>query len=115
MKKLNWFEDTGGAWSDEGVDSATVWKTAYNGKEGSFYIEVYPLSLIHKDLKGWEYRIMETEPNGGAIKEDGFEYDSASESNNENDHAPTAKVAMKWAENTLEDILEEREAKKVKA
>jgi len=109
MKKLNWFEDTSGAWSDMGVDLATVWKTAYNGKEGSFYIEVYPLSLIDKDLKGWEYRIIEDNGEGT-----GEEYDSSAYSNG-NDHAPNAKVAMRWAYFTLDDILKEIKAKKMKA
>jgi len=106
MKKLEWYEDTDGGWTDDGVDSAKVWRATYNGKEGLFFIEVYPASLINKDLKGWEYRIIEYN------QEDWDEFDSAFEADNESDYAPTAKVAMKWAEATLEDMLEERRAKR---
>jgi len=106
MKKLEWYEDEDGGWTDDGVDSAKVWRTTYNGKEGSFDIEVYPVSLVDKNVKGWEYRIIEDNEKGTE------EYDSLFESSIGNDHAPTAKVAMKWAENTLRDIIEERNTKK---
>jgi len=115
MEKLKWYKYT--EYTDFGqtelaVDKATVWEAAYNGKEGLFTLDVYPLKLFNKNAKGWEYRITETEPTGD-FKEDGIEYDSAFEGSNY--PAPTAKVAMKWAEAELENILEERRAKKVKA
>jgi len=109
MKKLEWYEDTEWGWTDIGVNKAKVWRTAYHGKEGSFDLEVYPVKLLDKDAEGWEYRIIED--NEGEV---GEEYDATFESSNGNDHAPTAKVAMKWAEATLEDMLEERRAKKRK-
>ena len=111
MKKLEWYKDTEGGWVDTGVDEADVWKATYTGKEGTFDLEVYPVKLLNKNAKGWEYKIIEIEPDGTTIKDDGFEYDAAFDSSNGNDHAPNYKVAMKWAENTLEDILEERKAK----
>ena len=92
------------------VDEAPIWETTYRGKEGSFYLEVYPLSLIDKNEKGWEYRIIE---NNEDDDEDELNFDSGFETGN-GDHAPTAKVAMKWAEATLEDMLEEKRAKKQK-
>jgi len=107
MKKLEWYEDTEWGWSDLGVKKAKVWKTSYQGKEGWFDLVVFPMSIIDKDEKGWEYHIQKILPNGG-IGEEYFSEDSS----NGNDHAPTAKVAMKWAEATLEDMLEERRAKK---
>lgn len=107
MKKLEWYKDEDYGRTEKAVDSATVWRTAYHGKEGSFDLEVYPLSLLNMDSKGWEYRIIEDTPSG-----DGFEYDATFESSNGDDHAPNAKVAMKWAEATLEDILEERRVNK---
>jgi len=111
MKKLEWYKDTGYGQTELAVDEAPVWRTTYQGKEGTFDLEVYPLKLIDKDLKGWEYRI--TEDNGDDEEDEGteFDFDSGFEAGSGN-HAPTAKVAMKWAEATLEDILEERRAKK---
>lgn len=111
MKKLEWYEDIEGGWSDVGVNSAKVWRATYNGKEGLFSLEVYPLKLIDKNEKGWEYRIIETEPSGDP-NEDGIDIDSLFETSEGYDHAPNAEVAMKWAENTLRDIIEERNAKK---
>jgi len=107
MKKLEWYEDTEGGWSDVGVDSAKVWRTAYKGKEGTFYLEVYPLSLIDKDLKGWEYKIADDNQ-----EEDGLDFDSAFD--NINDSAQTANVAKERAENTLRGFIEERKSKKRK-
>jgi len=111
MEKLKWYKYTEFGQTELAVDKATIWEAAYNGKEGLFTLDVYPLKLFNKNEKGWEYRITETEPSGD-FKEDGIEYDSTFEGSN--DPAPTAKVAMKWAEATLEDMLERR-AKKVKA
>ena len=107
VKKLKWYEDEDGGWTDYGIDSAKVWRTAYKGKEGSFYLEVYPLSLIDKDLKGWEYKIADDNQ-----EEDGLDFDSAF--SNINDSAPTANVAKKLAENTLRGFIKERNAKKRK-
>jgi len=112
MKKLEWHKDTGYGQTELAVDEAPIWETTYRGKERSFYLEVYPLSLIDKDEKGWEYRIIE---NNEDDNEDELDFDSGFETGNGNDHAPTAKVAMKWAEATLDDILEEIKAKKMKA
>jgi len=106
VKNLEWYEGEDGGWTDDGEDSAKVWKAVYRRKNVSFYIEVYPLSLINKNLKGWEYRIIW---NDGGKNED--EYDSAFESCN-GDFAPTDKIAMKWAEDTLSDILEDMKNKK---
>ena len=105
MKELKWYVDTEWAWSDMGINKAKVWRAAYHGKEGTFDLEVYPVKLIHKDLKGWEYKI---------IGDNGEEYDSYAYSNG-NDHAPTAKNAMEWAEAELGDILEEKRAEAQKA
>jgi len=114
MKKLNWYEDEEDGWTDTAVDSAIVWRAIYGGKEGLFHLEVYPLSLINKKFKGWEYKIIKDNKEGT-----GEEFDSSFETSNGDDHAPTANVVKKWAESTLEDMLEERrkerEAKKAKA
>ena len=107
MKKLKWYKDTGYGQTESAVDKATVWRATYNGKEGLFDLEVYPLKLIDKNAKGWEYRIIETEPNGEP-NEDGIDFDSFYETSGGYDSAPNPKVAMKWAEATLKDILEER-------
>ena len=107
MKKLKWYEDTEWGWTDIGVNKAKVWRTAYHGKEGSFDLEVYPVKLLDKDAEGWEYRIIED--NGKGTEE---EYDALFESSVGNDHAPTAEKAMKWAELTLNEILEERREKR---
>ena len=109
--KLKWYEDI-----EDGKNR--IWKTRYYGKEGIFNLVVYPLKLyykdglVSKDRKGWAFRIVEIKPNGD-IKDDGIDYDEAFDYNGED--APTAKVAMKWAEESLEDILKERRAKKMKA
>jgi len=106
MKKLEWHEDEDGegGWTIEGVDSANVWRATYND---SIDIEVYPVSLINKNSKGWEYRIIKEDPYGY-----GVEYDSIIESNNRDDHAPNPEVAMRRAEATLEEILEKRRSKR---
>ena len=109
MEKLKWYKDTGYGQTELAVDEATIWETTYNGEEGLFSLEVYPIKLIDKGVEGWEYRIIEDNEEGT-----GEEYDSAFESSVGNDHALTAKEAMKWAENTLKDILEERRSKKEK-
>ena len=113
MKKLEWYKDTGYGRTELAVDKATIWEATYNGKEGLFSLEVYPLKLINKNAKGWEYKITETEPSGEP-KEDGIDFDSEFETSEGDDHAPTAEVAMKWAENTLRDFIEERKNKKRK-
>jgi len=107
MEKLKWYKDTGYGRTELAVDEATIWETTYNGKEGKFYLEVYPLSLIDKDLKGWEYTIADDNH-----EEDGLDFDSAFD--NMNDSAPTANVAKERAENTLRGFIEERNAKKRK-
>jgi len=106
-EKLKWYEEDDMGWTDYGVDSAKVWRATYNGKEGTFYLEVYPLSLIDKDLKGWEYKIAEDNH-----EEDGLDFDSAFD--NINDSAPNDNVAKERAENTLREFIEERNAKKRK-
>jgi len=113
MEKLKWYKDTGYGQTELAVDEATIWEATHNGKEGLFSLEVYPLKLINKKEKGWEYRIIETEPSGDT-NEDGIDFDSLFETSEGDDHAPTVEVAMKWAENTLKDILEERRSKKEK-
>jgi len=103
--KLYWYEDKEGGWTGDGVDSANIWRTAYKGKEGIFYLEVYPLSLIDKDLKGWEYKIADDNQ-----EEDGLDFDSAFD--NINDSAPTVNIAKERAENTLKGFIEDRKSKK---
>ena len=105
IKKLEWYEGEDGGWTDDGEDSAKVWRTVYKGEEGTFYLEVYPLSLIDKDLKGWEYKIADDNQ-----EEDGLDFDSAFD--NTNDSAPTADVAKERAENALKGFIEERKSKK---
>jgi len=107
-KKLEWHENTEGGWVDTGVDKAYVWEATYTGKEGRFNLIVFPMSLIDKNEEGWEYRIDEVIQPSGKVRE---QYDSAFDSTNKS-YAPTAKVAMKWAEATLEDMLEKRRAKR---
>jgi len=105
MRKLKWYK-----FIEERIkgDKYIVWAATYKGNEGWFDLTVFPMSLPDKNEDGWEYRIDEYLPNGGIT---GEQYDSALDSTDKS-YAPTAKVAMKWAEATLEGILEERRAKK---
>ncbi len=93
--KLKWYKDTGFAMSDAGVDSATIYNTGFEG----YYLEVFPMKLINKNLRGWEYRIINNEKD--------IEY----ESSYSGDHAETPEEAMEWAESTLEDFLKEEKEK----
>jgi hypothetical protein len=89
---LEWIEDTGFAFSDAGEDKAKVYTTGYEG----YYLEVFPMKLVNKNLKGWEYQI---------INEDkGIEYISGVESDGPS--AKTPKEAMEWAASTLRTYLE---------
>jgi len=107
MKKLKWYKDTDFGQTEVAVYEAPVWRAEYCGKEGIFDLEVYPLKLINKNSEGWEYRIIEDNGKGT-----GEEYDALLESSVGNDHAPTAEKAMKWAELTLNEMLEERREKR---
>lgn len=89
---LEWAEDTGSAFSDAGEDKAKVYTTEYKG----YYLEVFPMKLVNKNLKGWEYQIINDDK--------GIEYISGVES--DGPPAETPKEAMKWAASTLRTYLE---------
>jgi len=91
--KLGWYKDTAWGETEEGVDEAVVWRSKF----GHYILTVYPLKLYDKKLKGWEYRIYDTKTNEEADSID---------SSNGNDHAKTPWEAMKWAKETLEEIIE---------
>jgi len=102
MKKLKWYKSIDYGQTKFAVNKATVWRAKYRGKEGRFDLEVFPLKLIDKDEEGWQYRSTEDIKDvDGTI----FKSDSGYPTNR---GVPTAKVAMKMAETTLKDILEER-------
>ncbi len=100
---MDWYEDTEKARSIFGEDR-TVYRTEYKGYE----LEVYPVELIDKKLHGWEY----------IIRNDSVDYDSINETNKSVyydslretigfPHAENYKVAMEWARNTLDLLLDE--------
>ena len=94
LERLSWVKDKGFAFSDAGDDEATVYNTYYKG----YYVEVFPLKLVRKGLKGWEYQIINNEK--------GIEYFSPAESGG-NHPARTSKEARKYAISTLRTYLEE--------
>ena len=102
MKKLKWYKDIDYGQTKFAVDKATVWRATYKGKEGKFDLEVFPLKLINKDEEGWQDRFTEDikDVDGTIVK-----FDSGYPTNW---GVSSAKVAMKRAETTLKDILEER-------
>jgi hypothetical protein len=101
--KLKWYSDTESDMSGDGMDSAKVFRSGYSAKGlGSFDILVYPVSLINKSEKGWEYKL----ENEG----EDFEYDAIYESSNgAGDHASTSDECKKWAENTLQEFIDKPE------
>lgn len=89
--KLKWWKDTDGCWTDKGADKMKVFRAMYGDKD----ILVYPVKLIDKKFSGWEYRIGDNH----------LSFDSFSEtSHGEGDHAKDEKTAMKWAEETIEEM-----------
>src|SRR5688572_14309036 len=99
--KLEWYEDTEevcnftddpdmSEWEDQ-----KVMKSYYNG----FSLTVFK---VRDQFGGYEYEILYPE------EQEGEKYDSMFDSYMGGDtHARTQKEAMKWAENTLQNILEE--------
>ncbi len=94
-KKLNvqWHKAIGFAYSDAGVDQATV----YEAYVGDYYVKVFPKQLIDRESDGWEYEIINEFKN--------IDYNSAFERTNPWDYPETLDEAKKSALNTLEDFI----------
>jgi hypothetical protein len=93
LRNLRWGEDTDYAFSDAGVDKAKTYNTYYKG----YYLKVFPMKLVNKDLEGWEYEIINDDR--------GIEYSSGAET--VGPPAKTPQIAKRWAISTLETFLEE--------
>lgn len=93
LRNLRWAEDTGYAFSDAGADEARTYNTYYKG----YYLQVFPMKLVNRDLEGWEYEIINDDR--------GIEYMSAAETIGP--PAKTPQIAKDWAISTLKTFLEE--------
>lgn len=90
VEKVQFCPDTEGAYTEMGKDGK-VWRGGHKG----FDITVYPVSLINKKVKGWEYTLYNEKKD--------VDWDSLAETSVGGDHAKTAKQAMEWAKNTVEE------------
>jgi hypothetical protein len=88
--KLDWCEDIDHAYNNAGINKAKVWRSVYK----DYYIVVFPLKLIRKNVKGWAYGIVNGENNV---------YNSLRESNGQ--YSETPEEAMKLAKDKLNEIL----------
>jgi len=91
-KTPKWWKDEEFAYSEVGED-ASVWRTSYKG----FQIKIYPVCLIKKGLKGWEYTLFHEK------KTKGDDWDSGYETSTGGDHASDAETAKRWAINTVNE------------
>jgi len=98
-EKIEWYTDTEHAYSDLGIDKATVYRAGVDSKNKYYEITVYPLKLFNKDASGWDYGIV-TVSNGGKVIE---EYDAGAEHAKHFKNAHEAKIA---AMRTLRDMLD---------
>ena len=100
LKNVEWYENIEHAYTDLGIDKATVFEASVKKENNTIIITVYPLALIHKDAKGWDYKIVELTEDNEVIDE----YDAGAENY---DHFPTAEEAEEKALETLKEMLEE--------
>jgi len=97
IKKLQWYREEGNRLTKMGVDKDTIWRTELLTKEVDIYLRIFPMSLVNRNEQGWGYQVLI-----GGKEYPLKEYVSAFDSKVV---APTAEVAMKWAEATLEKML----------
>lgn len=95
--QVQWHKDTEFAYIENGKDSK-VFRTYHKG----VHIKVYPLTLFHKDAKGYEYELYSEQRK--------IDWDSLHETantgiliNETGDHARNAEQAMKWAIRTVDE------------
>jgi len=98
LENVKWYADTEHAYSDLGIDKATVYRAYVETKRKYYEITVYPLALIYKDAQRWDYKIVELTENGKIIDE----YDAGAENY---DHFPTAEKAKNASLVTLKEML----------
>jgi hypothetical protein len=99
LEHLQWYTYIEYAYSDVGVDKAMAYKTGICYKGRCYEIMVYPMKLISKNLRGWEYQIY-TLKNGEIIDE----YDAGVDTY---DHFSIPEETKKASVLTLEEMLEE--------
>jgi len=90
INRVEFCPDTEYAYTDTGKDGK-IWRGSHRG----FDITVYPVALIDRRIKGWEYALYN--------EKKGVDWDSLVETSTGGDHAKDAKQAMKWANNTVKD------------
>jgi hypothetical protein len=98
-EKIEWYTDTDFAYTDVGIEKATVYRAGVKSKNRCYEITVYPLKLVNEDAKGWDYRIITTTNNGRVIED----YDAGAEYAKHFKNAHEAKIA---AMKTLRDMLD---------
>jgi len=101
VEKLEWYADTEYAYTDIGIDHATVYRAGVEAKNKYYEITIYPIKLINKDADGWDYRI--------TIMKDGEminEYDAGAE---HEDHFKNKNKAKTASIRTLSEVLEDGE------
>jgi len=90
INRVEFCQDTQDAYTNIGKDG-TVWRGNHKG----FDITIYPIALINRRQKGWEYALYN--------EDKGVDWDSLYETSVGGDHAKDAEQAMKWAKNTVEE------------
>ena len=99
-KELTWHTDIEYAYSDLGIDKATVYRAGVDSKNKYYEITVYPLALIDENANGWDYRIVTVTKGCKVIDE----YDAGAEHYT---HFASSEEAKKAGIKTLKEMLEE--------
>ena len=97
MGKLEWYADTEYAYTDLGIDYATVYRAGIETQNKYYEITIYPIKLINKDADGWDYRITIMKV-GEMINE----YDAGAE---HEDHFKSKNIAKTASIRTLSEML----------
>jgi len=100
LENVEWYENTEHAYTDLGKEKDKVFEASVKRENNTIIITVYPLALIHKDAKGWDYKIVELTKDNEVI----YEYDAGAEHYT---HFKTAKKAKNASLETLKEMLEE--------
>jgi len=98
-EEIKWNTDIEYAYADSGKDKATVFETFVKRKGKLFVITVYPIALIDKISREWDYRIATVTKNGEIIDE----YDAGAEHGT---HFASAEEAKTASIRMLRDMLE---------
>jgi len=98
LENVEWYTNTEHSYTDLGKEKDNVFEASVKRENNTIIITVYPLTLIHKDAKGWDYKIVELTEDNDVI----YEYDAGAEHYT---HFKTAEDAKQKALVTLKEML----------